>query len=86
MKPHGMGDLYAAQTVGVGFHSFPGEGAASCETIMKITKKLATKLHEGTRREEMGRWEKQKEKNKNLCNLRNLWFLFFIRLRARLAS
>ena len=37
---------------------------------MKITKKLATKLHEGTRRK------------KNLCNLRNLWFLIFIRLRA----
>jgi hypothetical protein len=28
-SPHGMGDLYAAQTGGVGFHSFPGEGAAS---------------------------------------------------------
>ena len=28
MKPHGMGDLYAAQTVGVGFHSFLCEGAA----------------------------------------------------------
>jgi erythromycin esterase len=27
-EPHGMGDLYAAQTGGVGFHSFPGEGAA----------------------------------------------------------
>jgi hypothetical protein len=33
---------------------------------MKITKKLATKLHEGTRKEgryeaeKMGRWEKQK--------------------------
>jgi hypothetical protein len=26
--PHGMGDLYAAQTVGVGFHSSPDEGAA----------------------------------------------------------
>jgi hypothetical protein len=33
--PHGMGDLYAAQTVGVSFHSFPGEGAASCVTAMK---------------------------------------------------
>jgi len=29
MKPHGMEDLYAAQTVGVGFLSSPGEGAAS---------------------------------------------------------
>jgi DNA-binding NtrC family response regulator len=35
MKPHGMGDLYAAQTGGVGFHSFPGEGAASWGTAMK---------------------------------------------------
>ena len=25
--PHGMGDLYAAQTVGVDFHSSQGEGA-----------------------------------------------------------
>jgi hypothetical protein len=37
---------------------------------MKITKKLATKLHKGTQRK------------KNLCNLRNLWFLFFIPLRS----
>jgi hypothetical protein len=29
MKPHGMEDLYAAQIGGVGFHWFPGEGAAS---------------------------------------------------------
>jgi hypothetical protein len=29
MKPHGMGDLYAAQIGGIGFHSFPGEGAVS---------------------------------------------------------
>ena len=43
-QPHGMGDLYAAQIVGIGFHSFPGEGAASCEAAIKITKKLATKL------------------------------------------
>jgi hypothetical protein len=28
-----------------------------------------------------GSWEDGK-KQKNLCNLRNLWFLFFIRLRA----
>jgi hypothetical protein len=27
--PLGEGSLYAAQIVGVGFHSFPGEGAAS---------------------------------------------------------
>jgi hypothetical protein len=26
--PHGMGDLYAAQFVCVGFHSSPGEGAS----------------------------------------------------------
>jgi DNA-binding NtrC family response regulator len=38
MKPHGMGDLYAAQTGGVGFHSFPGEGAASWGTAMKKEK------------------------------------------------
>jgi hypothetical protein len=36
MKPHGMGDLYAAQIVGVGFYSFPGEGAASCGTAVKV--------------------------------------------------
>ncbi len=41
---------------------------------MKIIKKLATKLHKGTRRKE------------NLCYLRNLWFLIFIRLRVKLAS
>jgi hypothetical protein len=29
LKPLGEGSLYAAQTGGVGFHSFPGEGAAS---------------------------------------------------------
>jgi hypothetical protein len=27
--------------------------------------------------------EKHEEKTKNLCNLRNLWFQFFIRLRVR---
>jgi len=34
---------------------------------MKITKKLATKLHEGTRREKIGSWEdgkKHEEKTK----------------------
>ena len=37
MKPHGIGDLYAAQTGGVDFHSFPGEGAASlAKDIFKI--------------------------------------------------
>jgi len=36
MKPLGEGGLYAAQIVCVGFHSFPGEGAASWETAMKI--------------------------------------------------
>jgi hypothetical protein len=34
--PHGMGDLYAAQIGGVGFHSFPGEGAASWQVAMKL--------------------------------------------------
>ena len=31
-----MGDLYAAQTGGVGFRSSPGEGAASCESAMEL--------------------------------------------------
>jgi hypothetical protein len=31
-----VADLYAAQIVGVGFHSFQGEGAASCGTPMKM--------------------------------------------------
>jgi hypothetical protein len=31
-----MGNLYAAQIVGVGFHSFPGEAAASWEAAMKM--------------------------------------------------
>jgi hypothetical protein len=35
-QPHGMGDLYAAQIVGVGFHSFPGEGAASWGYAVKM--------------------------------------------------
>jgi len=30
--PHGMGDLYAAQTVCVGFRSSPGEGACGVMT------------------------------------------------------
>jgi hypothetical protein len=67
-KPLGEGTLYAAQTGCVGFHPFPGEGAASCEIAMKINR-------ENTRRN-------AKKKQKNLCNLRNLWFLLFHRLRA----
>jgi hypothetical protein len=35
-QPHGMGDLFAAQFVCVGFHSLPGEGAASWEATMKM--------------------------------------------------
>jgi hypothetical protein len=31
-----MGDLYAAQTVCVGFHSSPGEGAASWGAALKM--------------------------------------------------
>jgi hypothetical protein len=31
-----MGDLYAAQIVGVGFHSSPGEDAASGGIAIKI--------------------------------------------------
>jgi hypothetical protein len=31
-----MGDLYAAQIVCVGFHSFPGEGAASWGYAVKM--------------------------------------------------
>jgi hypothetical protein len=33
-KPLGEGSLYAAQIGGVGFHSFPGGGAASCGTAI----------------------------------------------------
>jgi hypothetical protein len=33
---------------------------ASWVTTMKITKKLATKLNEGTRREKMRSWEAEK--------------------------
>ena len=62
MKPHGMGDLYAAQTVCVGFLSFPGEGAASWGGCYENN--LATEDTENTEK-------------KNLCNLRNLWFLLF---------
>jgi hypothetical protein len=60
-KPLGEGGLYAAQIGGVGFHSFPDEGAASCETAMK----KAHELHE------------KKTKIKNQCNLCNLWFPLF---------
>jgi hypothetical protein len=48
--PLGEGSLYAAQTVCVSFRSSPGEGAASWETAVKITKKLAAKTREGTQR------------------------------------
>jgi hypothetical protein len=34
--PLGEGSLYAAQIGGVGFHSFPGEGAATFETAIKV--------------------------------------------------
>jgi hypothetical protein len=43
-----MGDLYAAQIVCVGFRSFPGEGAASCVTTMKIATK--TQRHKVTQK------------------------------------
>jgi uncharacterized YigZ family protein len=46
LKPLGEGGLYAAQTGGVGFHSFPGEGAVPGQAAVK----LATKLHKGTQR------------------------------------
>jgi hypothetical protein len=37
MKPGGAWTLYAAQTGGVGFHWFLGEGASpSCEATMKM--------------------------------------------------
>ncbi len=42
----------------------------------------------GTKRGKLGSWEdkklgkNKKKRKKNLCNLRNLWFLIFIRLRA----
>jgi hypothetical protein len=52
--PLGEGSLYAAQLVGVGFHSFPSEGAATCETAIKM-------IHET---------HEKKQKNQcNLCNL-----------------
>jgi hypothetical protein len=65
MKPHGMGDLYAAQIVGVGFHSFPGEGAASCGTAVKLNHRL----HRFT--------QIIKKNKKNQCNQCNLWFLLY---------
>jgi len=34
--PLGEGGLYAAQVGGVGFHPFPGEGAASWGTAVKM--------------------------------------------------
>jgi hypothetical protein len=38
-KPRGAWALYAAQFGGVGFHSFPGEGAASWEMIHETHEK-----------------------------------------------
>jgi hypothetical protein len=61
-KPHGMGDLYAAQTVCVGSHSFPGDGAPSCEAAVKMIDPRNTR---------------KTRNKKNLCHLRNLWFPFF---------
>jgi uncharacterized YigZ family protein len=46
LKPLGEGSLYAAQTGGVGFQSFPGEGAVPGQADVK----LATKLPKGTQR------------------------------------
>ena len=43
-KPLGEGGLYAAQIVGVGFHSFRGEGAASCETTIPLKLKSKYRL------------------------------------------
>ena len=72
MKPHGMGDLYAAQTVCVGFLSSLGEGAASCEATMKM-------IHETH--------EKHKKKLNNFVLFRVIRGpLFFHRLRARLRN
>jgi len=48
---------------------------------MKITKKLATKLHEGTRREKMGSWEdrkKREEKIKKICVICITIFQFLV--------
>jgi hypothetical protein len=58
--PLGEGGLYAAQIGGVGFHSIPGEIAASWGTAVKM-------IH-----------ETHEKKQKNLCNLRNLWFHLLI--------
>jgi hypothetical protein len=52
--------------VGVGFHSSPGEGAVSSGIAVKM-------IHETHKKHE-------NIKQKNLCNLRNLWFLLFHRL------
>jgi uncharacterized YigZ family protein len=46
LKPLGEGGLYATQTGGVGFYSFPGEGAVPGRAAVK----LATKLHKCTQR------------------------------------
>jgi hypothetical protein len=52
--PHGMGDLYAAQFVCVGFHSSQGEGA---HAFMRITtKKMIHETH-----------EKHEKKTKKIC-------------------
>jgi hypothetical protein len=69
-----MGDLYAAQIGGVGFHSSPGEGAASWQAAMKM-------IHETHETHE------KHEKNKKICVICVICgFFFFIRLRVRLAS
>ncbi len=47
--PHGMGDLFAAQFVCVGFHTSPGEGAAPLQAAVKINREDTVK-HEGAQR------------------------------------
>jgi hypothetical protein len=64
-----MGDHYAAQTGGVGFHPL----RVKARHHEEAAKKMIHETHE----------KHEKIFKKNLCNPRNLWFLFFIRLRAR---
>ena len=55
----------------VGFHSFPGEGAASWEAAAMNISPQITQIYTD-----------YKKKQKNQCNLCNLWTIFFHRLRG----
>ena len=64
--PHGMGDLFAAQFVCVGFHSFPGEGARAVMMGCYEKSPQITQIDTNF-----------KKIKKNLSNLCNLWTIFF---------